>query len=273
MAAIPVSFDRALTPGVGKASANAVGSAERAKLVDLAQQFEAMLLNQMLRGMRQSMLEEEKGGLGADTMTASFDQELATNLSRSGGFGLAQELLRALDKGTIEPDPTHAGAAVAVPAASGVGSDGSASSSGTVDSGAELSQGVTNIVEGLGPLSSAYGMRWDPMGMGVRFHAGVDIAAAYGREVPSAGAGRVVEAGEEGAYGTTVVIEHAGGVRTRYAHLSALGVATGQDVAAGQVVGRVGQTGRATGPHLHFEILEDGRPLNPEGVRPGQLGH
>jgi murein DD-endopeptidase MepM/ murein hydrolase activator NlpD len=92
----------------------------------------------------------------------------------------------------------------------------------------------------------------------------VDILAAYGREVPAAGAGQVVFSGVQGGYGNTVVIEHPGGIRTRYAHLSSIQVEAGDPVQSGTIVGRVGSSGRSTGPHLHFEVLQDGRPVNPE---------
>jgi murein DD-endopeptidase MepM/ murein hydrolase activator NlpD len=91
----------------------------------------------------------------------------------------------------------------------------------------------------------------------------VDIAAAYGREVPAVDGGQVVFSGAQGGYGNTVVIEHAGGIRTRYAHLSSMQVEAGQRVGAGTVIGRVGNTGRSTGAHLHFEVLQDGQPVDP----------
>jgi murein DD-endopeptidase MepM/ murein hydrolase activator NlpD len=98
-----------------------------------------------------------------------------------------------------------------------------------------------------------------------RFHRGIDIRAAYGQDVPAAGPGRVVSAGTDGGYGESVVIEHAGGVRTRYAHLSAIAVQAGDTVADGQLIGRAGRSGRATGTHLHFEVTAPtGEPLNPE---------
>jgi murein DD-endopeptidase MepM/ murein hydrolase activator NlpD len=113
------------------------------------------------------------------------------------------------------------------------------------------------------PVSSPFGYRADPFSGAPRFHAGVDIAAAYGREVPSAGPGRVVFSGSQGGYGNTVVVEHANGIRTRYAHLSSIQVEVGTPVDAGTIVGRVGSSGRSTGPHLHFEVLQDGQPVNP----------
>ena len=90
------------------------------------------------------------------------------------------------------------------------------------------------------------------------------MKAAYGEPVPSVGDGEVVFAGAQGGYGLTVVVEHESGIRTRYAHLSELAVRPGDAVLRGQDVGKVGSTGRSTGPHLHFEVLEHGRPVDPE---------
>jgi murein DD-endopeptidase MepM/ murein hydrolase activator NlpD len=73
----------------------------------------------------------------------------------------------------------------------------------------------------------------------------------------------VIFAGQQRGYGQTVVVEHDGGVRTRYAHLSAVTVQPGQQLAEGEVLGRVGRSGRATGPHLHFEVLKDGARIDP----------
>jgi murein DD-endopeptidase MepM/ murein hydrolase activator NlpD len=118
---------------------------------------------------------------------------------------------------------------------------------------------------GPGDITSGYGWRSDPIHGAARFHRGIDIRAAYGQEIASAAAGRVVSAGTEGGYGQSVVIEHAGGVRTRYAHLSMTMVAAGDEVGEGQVVGRAGRSGRATGTHLHFEVTtRDGEALDPE---------
>jgi murein DD-endopeptidase MepM/ murein hydrolase activator NlpD len=93
---------------------------------------------------------------------------------------------------------------------------------------------------------------------------GVDIRALYGRDVASVGPGRVVSAGVQGGYGKSVIIEHAPGLRTRYAHLSSIDVAVGDAVDDGAVIGKVGQSGRATGPHLHFEVLKNGHAVNPK---------
>jgi murein DD-endopeptidase MepM/ murein hydrolase activator NlpD len=118
-----------------------------------------------------------------------------------------------------------------------------------------------------GTVTSSFGWRSDPFHGAARFHRGIDIRAAYGQDVPTAGDGRVLTAGTEGGYGETVVVEHAGGIRTRYAHLSVVLVAPGDQVRQGQSVGRAGASGRATGTHLHFEVVAaDGTPVNPEDL-------
>ncbi|MGQ9496996.1 MAG: peptidoglycan DD-metalloendopeptidase family protein [Desulfotomaculales bacterium] len=108
-----------------------------------------------------------------------------------------------------------------------------------------------------GYVSSRFGMRWGG------FHAGVDIAAGYGSPVGAAEAGRVVYAGWRGAYGRVVEISHGGGVTTVYAHLSRIVVSVGQEVNRGQVLGYVGTSGNATGPHVHFEVRVNGNPQDP----------
>lgn len=108
-----------------------------------------------------------------------------------------------------------------------------------------------------GGISSGYGYR------GGEFHAGIDITAGRGAPVRAAAGGRVVEAGWGGGYGNTVVIDHGNGLATRYAHLSSISVRVGEAVGSGEVIGSVGSTGRATGPHLHFEVMVNGSRVNP----------
>lgn len=112
-------------------------------------------------------------------------------------------------------------------------------------------------------LTSAYGYRINPVTQREAFHHGVDLAAASGTPVYATGSGRVVFSGRSGGYGLLVVIDHGNGVTTRMGHLSALLVAQGEEVEAGEAVGRVGATGRATGPHVHYEIRVDGGSVDP----------
>ncbi len=111
-------------------------------------------------------------------------------------------------------------------------------------------------------LSSSYGAR------GNRHHDGLDIRARMGDPIYAASAGRVLFSGWRSGYGQTIVLDHRGGVTSLYAHASALYVAQGEVVARGQVIGAVGATGNATGPHLHFEIRWAGRPLDPVPLLP-----
>ena len=117
-----------------------------------------------------------------------------------------------------------------------------------------------------GVMTSAFGMRLHPILGAFRGHGGVDLAAAAGSPVFATGPGRVVSAGWSGGYGLLVTIDHGGGKQSRYGHLSAATVSVGQTVMTGQVVGLVGATGLATGPHLHYEIRVNGTVVDPVRV-------
>lgn len=112
-------------------------------------------------------------------------------------------------------------------------------------------------------MASGFGVRRDPLNRRRAMHEGIDLVAPLRSPVSATGPGTVVFAGTRGAYGKLVEIDHGMGVRTRYAHLGAFRVATGQKVLAGHVIGLVGTTGRTTGPHLHYEVIVDGKPNNP----------
>lgn len=109
----------------------------------------------------------------------------------------------------------------------------------------------------LGRISSPFGPR------GGKLHTGIDIAAATGTTIRAAAEGTVISAGWLGAYGRTVMIRHASGIVTLYAHASELLVRRGQQVTQGQIIARVGSSGNSTGPHLHFEVIVGDRPRNP----------
>ncbi len=122
-----------------------------------------------------------------------------------------------------------------------------------------------------GIIRSGFGPRRDPINGRHRFHQGIDIVAARGTPIEAAADGKVVFAGRNKGYGNMVMVEHADGRRTIYAHAERLFVKTGATVAAGQTIAAVGSTGHSTGPHLHFEIRESNRPLNPLTVLANDL--
>lgn len=119
-----------------------------------------------------------------------------------------------------------------------------------------------------GAVGSSWGSRRHPVHGDVRMHHGVDIGAPTGTPIRAFAAGTVTFAGARGGYGNVVIVQHANGVETRYAHQSRMDVVVGQRVGAGDVVGRVGATGVATGPHLHFEVRRDGESVDPAPYLP-----
>ncbi len=285
-------------------------SETREKLVRVAQEFESMLLVQVLKDMRRAgewKDESDEGGLGADSLFETLDVELASHLTRAKGMGLSDQLLKALDRfdpqKPVEPDmdllpieaqrefvapardfvpaarayraapaaaaPTPVASPVAAPARVAAPAAVPTPAAAPVSHAPHVSGAPTPSLEVIRPVdgavTSSFGWRKDPFTNRMKFHQGVDLRATYGEEVQSAGAGRVVFSGEQGGYGTTVMVEHADGTRTRYAHLSARLVQKGDQVAAGSPLGRAGRSGHATGTHLHFEVIaQDGRRVQPE---------
>jgi murein DD-endopeptidase MepM/ murein hydrolase activator NlpD len=120
-------------------------------------------------------------------------------------------------------------------------------------------------------LSSIFGVRSDPFTGSPALHTGLDLQGEQGDPVLTSADGRVTAAGWNGGYGRVVDINHGNGLSTRYAHLSAIEVRLGQSVKAGQVIGRIGSSGRSTGPHLHYETRIRGEAVDPHKfLRAGQ---
>lgn len=220
----------------------------------LAAQFESMLLSQMLTQMRSTLFDDEEDagiGFGKGPLADAMYSELSLALSRAGGFGLTDSLMGPLMRQAGDQEAGATGIAmpsipVTMPPATGV------------SMGESAAPAIFH-----GRISSAFGWRDHPITGGAKFHRGVDIAMPAGRDVPAARAGRVTFAGEQGGYGLTVVVNHGDGIATRYAHLSELHVRAGDGVAEGQTIAQSGATGRVTGAHLHFEVLQDGEPVDP----------
>jgi murein DD-endopeptidase MepM/ murein hydrolase activator NlpD len=200
---------------------------------EASRQLEAMLVRQLIAS---SGVFKGNGLAGSQVQTDMFVEALADAVAKAGGFGLAGMLERSLGDGEAPP---HAAPHEGPPAA---------------DAGAPHSP----------PVSSGFGRRLDPLTGEERFHTGLDLRAAEGTAITAAAPGVVRSAGPRGGYGNAVEIDHGGGVTTLYAHASSLAVKVGDQVAEGDMVGRIGQTGRATGPHLHFEVRKEGRPVDPQ---------
>lgn len=114
-----------------------------------------------------------------------------------------------------------------------------------------------------GPITSLFGWRVHPVLGESKFHNGTDFGAEYGSPIHASDRGTVIFAGWFGGYGNAVVIDHGNGITTLYGHASQLYVAAGQAVQRGQVIAAVGSTGLSTGPHLHFEVRQNGQPVDP----------
>jgi murein DD-endopeptidase MepM/ murein hydrolase activator NlpD len=123
-----------------------------------------------------------------------------------------------------------------------------------------------------GSLESGFGGRRNPFGgSSMEFHTGQDIEAVTGTPISAAATGIVTYAGWMNGYGNLVIIDHGGGLSTRYGHQSRIEVKVGQSILRGQLVGFVGSTGRSTGPHLHYEVRINDHPVDPRQYLPGGM--
>jgi len=241
-----------------KDGSSATSGDQRLQLQRVAQEFESMLIGQMLKDMRRAGTwddESQADGLGTEAFGDTIDAELARHLAQVQGLGLSRQMLEAFDR--LLPGASNGSVKPAVTSGDAGADPVPATAPGPEAAPAPANQAVQ--------VTSSFGWRSDPMTGEAKFHKGVDLRAAYGQGVAAVGPGRVVFSGEQRGYGTTVLIEHPDGTRTRYAHLSAALVQAGATVTAGEMIGRAGQSGRATGTHLHFEVTgSDGQPIAPD---------
>jgi murein DD-endopeptidase MepM/ murein hydrolase activator NlpD len=199
---------------------------ERTRLRDAARQLETLVLKQLVTATRAFT-----GGAGAGSAIRAdlCADALADAMVKGGGLGLARQIEDSIT-GDVRPGPPGTGAARA---------------------------------SVLPAVSSGFGLRHDPFDGELTRHEGVDLPTSEGSLVRASAGGVVVRAGERGGYGHAVEIDHGNGLSTVYAHASALLVHEGERVADGQPIARAGSSGRATGPHLHFEVRVGGRPVDP----------
>ena len=295
--------ERARLAAKQPASVDETAGSEREQLKRIAAEFESMLLVQVLKDMRRAGSWEEEGGtdsLGAESLFETLDVELASHLSRAKGLGLGKQMEEAFDR--LHPSAAAAGGPASdreiaptsdsriaptadrtlAPSREG-GPDVVSVVKAAAEKTAAGSAALGHILKPVaGAVTSAFGWRRHPITHEVKFHQGVDLRAAYGQEVQAAAGGKVVFSGDQGGYGATVVVQHADGAKTRYAHLSARLVKEGDTVEAGEALGRAGKSGSATGTHLHFEVIApNGKRVEPERwaggrnapLSPGTDGH
>ena len=246
----------------------ALSSSEKSKaeLKKVAEEFEAVFIAQLLKIMRDTIEESglEGGGFGKSIYTELFDQEIALSMAHRGAIGIGDIIYKSLaDKESAAnsnlPEAAQPRREVPPPAPE--------SSSKLPETDADAAQaGLESSVPFIpvnAPVSSAFGMRNDPFTGKPRFHKGIDLAAPAGTPVVAALPGKVVSAGYESGYGNTVLVEHDGGLQTRYGHLASINVKAGDMVTSDDTLGKVGSTGRSTGAHLHFEVIRMGTPVDP----------
>lgn len=222
----------------------------RTALKAVAKEMEAMFVYQMLKAMRETTNSGFFGkGLGNETYTSLFDMELA-RLFAERGLGLQNMLIEELNR---RAEITEHGA----PSLTLPHRGGGQEREGLRTPNPEYSFPVK------GRISSWFGMRQDPFTGEEKFHHGIDIAAPQGREIFPVKNGKVIFSGYLPRYGNTVIIEHENGFITKYAHNMVNLVSAGEDVGPDRVIALVGSTGRATGPHLHFEVKYKGENIDP----------
>jgi murein DD-endopeptidase MepM/ murein hydrolase activator NlpD len=223
-----------------------------------AKQLEAFFLRQFLAEARPDSSGVMGGGFAGDTFKDMLDSALADSMAAAGGLGMAGGFESQLGA-PVAPVPLSPTLTPQMPA--------------TAADFATPSHDVSAagyIHPTVGRFSSRFGARIDPINHTQSVHPGLDFAAREGTPVVAAAAGTVERAGSAGTYGNLVVLRHPDGSETRYAHLSAISVHKGDQVAAGAPLGAVGTTGRSTGPHLHFEVRRDGRPVDPWPLLEGE---
>lgn len=250
-------------------------------VAEASKALESTLVKQLLESS--GAFKGTTGVAGSQIHAQMFMEVLADAVTKSGGFGLASMLEKSLGPvgGKTEADgdgATLPGIDSSGKATGGLSFAGRASSlrawaplpdRPAADTATELLREGALPLAKQGPVthpyvSSGFGPRIHPIDGTKSFHTGMDLAASQGAPILAVQGGTVRSAGPRGAYGNAVEIDHGGGVTSLYAHASTLSVKAGDVVQPGEQVGEVGATGRATGPHLHFEVRVEGKAIDPK---------
>jgi murein DD-endopeptidase MepM/ murein hydrolase activator NlpD len=240
-----------------KSIQSSAGEKQKGELKKAAQEFEAMFMSYLLKVMRETIEESGllEGGFGKTIYTEMFDQEWSLSMARQGALGISNMIYKNLSEKEIQKDSKDADTSPI-----GAQKPSASDKPGNKADEQEISDLQLPIQA---PVSSSFGVRSDPFSHKDRMHKGIDLAAPEGTNISAPLAGTVVSTGDDNGYGKTILIQHAGGLQTRYAHLGMINVKAGDVVAPQQVLGSVGNTGRSTGPHLHFEVIRMGKAIDP----------
>lgn len=231
---------------MGAFSSIAGPGARPADSQEASRQLEALVIKQLLNATGAF-----KGTdvAGSSVRADLFAEALADAVASAGGIGLAAQLDGSLESSSTPPSGLVSGM----------------SHIGHTHQG-DFTSEAPHLVAGSSRITSGYGSRSDPFDGHREHHSGVDVGAPEGTPILAASDGVVRRAGPRGGYGFAVEIDHGGDVTTLYGHASELMVREGATVKKGQAIAKVGHTGMATGAHLHFEVRQSGKPVDPRQV-------
>jgi murein DD-endopeptidase MepM/ murein hydrolase activator NlpD len=249
-------------------AAQATDVAEQMRNVDLltaARKFEGYMTQVLVREMRKTVPEGLFTSSAMDIFAGILDEEFSARISESGQLGLAEQLLGGLtgDRQTSAAQ-LHPSRLMGESGESGESRGRSFVSYANAASENLGSGKMRGRLPVHGQLSSRFGWRNSPIEGHRHHHDGMDIAASKGTRIDAVRSGTVEFAGQSRGYGNMVIIDHGNGLTSRYAHCDELKVTEGDRIRSGQAIATVGSTGRSTGPHLHFEIRQDGEMIDPQ---------
>ena len=228
-----------------------------------AEEFEGYLVEMLIREMRKTIPEGILSSPAMETFTGLLDQTLAKELAQSGRLGLADGMLKDLmaNRGAEMVEQMEAARLHDIP------QDGSFPSIRKIKSHLEHGAHQLQVAPPVaGRLTSKFGMRLHPISHNWTMHDAIDIAAQKGTAIQNVMEGKVIFAGDRGGYGKTIIVEHADGRSSLYAHCSEITVKKGDKVQVGDKLGEVGSTGMSTGNHLHFEFRDNGSTVDPLSI-------
>jgi murein DD-endopeptidase MepM/ murein hydrolase activator NlpD len=211
-------------------------------------EFASLLVFQMLQAMRRTVPQTNLLGSGFahDLYISLLDQEVARQVARRDAFGLVPLLQQGFERQS-----------------NGAAADGRVAHALAVYQEHLSHRPDTFLMPVQGTLTSRFGPRQDPFDAQDARHRGIDIAAPAGSLIRAAAPGHVVFAGRQPGYGNLLILQHEGGYQTYYAHNAENLVTVGTKVGRAQPIAHLGETGRATGPHLHFEVRKHGQAVDP----------